>query len=136
MNFRVTFKENPFLIFLLLVGVLLAFVGFNQSNIVALLMGLAVSLLVVVIRLRFYVKITDDFLESQFLSVPKRIRWLEIQQVIQKMETGYWPSKLCGPFVYEFRGSETSVNINFKLFSRDCYQSVFARVKGTGQTNS
>jgi hypothetical protein len=128
MKFRATFKENPFLVFVLIIGFFAVWVGTAHHKLAFAVIGGAIIAFIFVIRVRFYVAITEEILEARGFLSTRRVRWVDIHQIRHKVEEGYMPSRLFGPAAYEFVATNAVLKINFKLFSRLCYVEVFKRV--------
>jgi hypothetical protein len=95
------------------------------------LFSLLLFLLWGLLRFRFFVRIDDEFLTSRGFLATQRIRWSDIQRFGNKVElTG---NANTPPVMDEFQGSETSLSINFKLYSRDCHKTVLRMAASRSQ---
>lgn len=128
MKFRATFKENPFFVFVLMIGSFAVWVGTAYHELAFSVIGGAIIAFIFVIRIRFYVVITEEMLEARGFLSTHCARWVDIHQIKHKAEEGYMSSRLFGVAVYEFVATNAVVRINFKLFSRACYAEVLKRV--------
>ncbi len=128
MKFRATFKENPFFIFILIFGSFAVWVGAAKHVLAFSVIGGAIIAFILLIRIRFYVVITEEILEARSVLSTHRVRWVDIHQIKHRVEKGYIPSRWFGPDVYEFVATNAVLRINFKLFSHACYAEVLKRV--------
>ena len=93
-----------------------------------LAMGSAIISVVAVLRFRFYVAVDEKYLTSRGCFTAKRIKWSEIRHVVRKGASDPYSSAY-PPFLYEFRGDNASLTINFKLFSRDCWHTIRTKIE-------
>ena len=101
---------------------------FGYAALITLLLGIAFS-----IRFRFMATVDEEKLTSRGFLVTRSVNWAEITKVIALGQPGVGRG-IYGPFVYRFVGESQSVTINFKLFSRECYQVIFAEIGRRGVT--
>jgi len=131
MRYKATFKEN-FVLYSLFgsVAIFGLYVGLKTQDAALIGISLPALLFFLLIRIRLYVDCTAESLEIRSLFKTRKIRWDQITEVKSLWQTGYWESRrnVHGPFSYRFTTPADHLTINFKLFSRDCFRDVMARV--------
>ncbi len=101
----------------------------NLNNLGFAVIGIAAIVLILIIRFRFYVLVTDEMLEVRRFLTPRRTQWTHIHKVRSVAKEIYKKTGRIGAvYAFDFiTGDGDAIRINFKLFSRACADEVFKR---------
>jgi hypothetical protein len=125
MEYRVTFK-NIFgtALVLLIIGCSLIAAGILQSKFFLFLFGLMFLAWPFAVCYRLKIVVGDDRIAYTGFLATKVIKFADIIHTGWMFEHGYSRDRLFGSLSYEILSKETSVRINFRLFSVDSMKNV------------
>lgn len=132
MIYRATYKENPVIYTILVIcSVETIWLGFADRDPYPILIGILLAAFFAALRLRLYVRCTEEYLEARGLSWTRRIAWSELAQVESAERKGYVAERLSlhGPSSYTFSSKFERMTINFKFFSFACIHDVMGRAE-------
>jgi hypothetical protein len=126
-EYRATFREAfPFYLCTGLLAVLLLVLPLAQRHAFgpSTIVGASLFALLVWVRLRLKVKVSAENLDVSGLVGRWQVKWAEIDGVVSSSTVGYWRGRTSGPLKFSFLAGPLGIPINFKFFSRSCFDDV------------